>query len=254
MVTHPMPRRQDKLGQAVRNALQFMRDSGYEIKGRIEASADPKLPFMGYSTQRQGHHVIVVSGAALKSGPIEGLLIHEMCHIYRTESGHLSHSNQLLNRVGMRVIHENELDKDYQIRIIQQAVNHVQDLYADDLAFRVFRKGGAFTPEQAHAFFLEWINDMPIEEKSSKDRWLNVGTMLNNCFAVSNLARHRIPDINDLVEKAVQRFLSRVDGRMRSEFTYFRNFMTNLSEDVTREQFEKDLTEYLTRITLLAKQ
>jgi hypothetical protein len=249
-----MPRQHDKLGQAVRNALQAMRDSGYEIKGRIEASVDSKLPFMGYSTQRQGHHVIVVSGAALKSGPIEGLLIHEMCHIYRTESRHLSHNNQLLNRVGMHVIHENELDKDYQIRIIQQAVNHVQDLYADDLAFQVFRKGGAFTPEQAHSFFLDWINDTPVEEKSSKDRWQNVGTMLNNCFAVSNLARHKIPDIDNQAENAVQRFLSKVDGRMRSEFAYFRSFMINLTEDVTREQFEKALTEYLTRITRLAIQ
>jgi len=249
-----MPRQQDKLGQAVRNALQAMRDSGYEIKGRIEASVDSKLPFMGYSTQRQGHHIIVVAGAALKSGPIEGLLIHEMCHIYRTEVGHISHNNQLLNRVGTHIIHENELDKDYQIRIIQQAVNHVQDLYADDLAFQVFRKGGAFTPEQAHSFFLDWINDTPVEEKSSKDRWQNVGTMLNNCFAVSNLARHKIPDIDNQAENAVQKFLTKVDRRMRSEFVYFRNFMTNLTENATREQFEIDLTEYLTKMTLLAKQ
>jgi hypothetical protein len=231
-----------------------MRDSGYEIKGRIEASADSKLPFMGYSTQRLGHHIIVVSGAALKSGPIEGLLIHEMCHIYRTESGHLSHSTQLLNRVGTRVIHENELDKDYQIRIIQQAVNHVQDLYADDLAFQVFRKGGVFTPEQAHSFFLEWINDTPLEEKGSKDRWQNVGIVLNNCFAVSNLARHKIPDIDNQVENAVQRFLSKANVRLRSEFAHFRDFMINLTEDVMRGQFEKDLTEYLTRIIRLTKQ
>ena len=249
-----MPRQHDKLGQAVRNALQFMRDSGYEIKGKIEVSVDSKLPFMGYSTQRKEGHIIVVAGAALKSGPIEGLLIHEMCHIYRTESGHLSHNTQLLNRVGTHVIHENELDKDYQIKIIQQAVNHVQDLYADDLAFQVFRKGGAFTPEQAHSFFLEWMSETPLEEKSSKDRWQNVGIVLNNCFAVSNLARHKIPDIGNQAENAVQRFLSKVDGRMRSEFAYFRNFMTNLTEDITREQLEKALTEYLTRITRLTKQ
>jgi len=249
-----MPRRQDELKQAVQSALQAMRDSGYEIKGKIEVSVDSKLPFMGYSTQRQEGHIIVVAGVALNSGPIEGLLVHEMCHIYRTEAGHLSHNTQLLNRVGTRVIHENELDKDYQIRIIQQAVNHVQDLYADDLAFQVFRRGGAFTPEQAHSFFLDWINDTPIKEKSSKDRWQNVGIMLNNCFAVSNLARHKIPDIDGQVENAVQRFLSRIDGRMRSEFAYFRGFMTNLNEDITQDQFEKDLAEYLTRIALLNKQ
>jgi len=246
-----MPQEQRDLRQSVQMALQSMRDSGYEIHGKIEVSVDSNLPFMGYSTQRHDGHVIVVSGAALKSGLIEGLLIHEMCHIYRTETGHPSHDHQLLNRVGQHVIQENELDKDYQIRIIQQAVNHVQDLYADDLAFQVFRKGGAFTPEQAHTFFLEWINDAPVEEKGIKDRWQNIGTMLNNCFAISNLARHKIPDIDNPAENAVQRFLSKVDQRMRSEFPYFRNFMTNLAEDVTQEQLEKDLTEYLTRISRL---
>ncbi len=230
-----------------------MRDSGYEIKGKIEVSVDSKLPFMGYSTQRQGHHIIVVSGAALKSGPIEGLLVHEMCHIYRTETGHISHNTQLLNRVGKHVIHENELDKNCQIKIIQQAVNHVQDLYADDLAFQVFRKGGSFTPGQAHSFFLDWTNDAPIEEKGSKDRWQNVGIMLNNCFAVSNLARHKIPDIDNQVENTVQRFLSNADRQMRSEFAYFRGFMTSLREDIALEQFEKGLTEYLTRITRLVE-
>ena len=231
-----------------------MRDSGFEIKGKIDVSIDPKLPFMGYSTQRAGGNIIVVAGRAVESGLIEGLLIHEMCHIYRTETGHPSHDHQLLNRVGTHVIHENELDKHYQIRIIQQAVNHVQDLYADNLAFQVFKKGGAFTPEQAHGFFLDWINDTPLKERSSRDRWQNVGTMLNNCFAISNLARHKIPDIDNQAEGAVQRFLSKVDGKLRSEFAYFRNFMTNLKEDITPEQFEKDLTEYLIRIARLSKQ
>jgi hypothetical protein len=78
--------------------------------------------------------------------------------------------------------------------------------------------------------------------------------MLNNCFAISNLVRHKILDIGNQAENAVQRFLSRVSEGMRSEFAYFRNLMTNLKEDVTREQFEKDLTEYLTRITSLTKQ
>lgn len=243
----------DELRQAVRKTLQHMSDSGFEIKGKVEVSVDSKLPFMGYSTQRREGHIIVVAGAALKSGLIEGLLIHEMCHIYRTEANHPSHDHQLLNHVGTRVIDENELNKDYQIRIIQRAVNNIQDLYADDLAFKVFKRGGAFTPEQAHSFFLEWINDTPVEERSSRDRWQNVGIMLNNCFAISNLARHRILDIDNQAEYAVQRFLSKANERMRSEFTYFRNFMTNLTEEVTGEQFEKDLTEYLTTIIRVAK-
>jgi len=238
---------------ATSKALKMMRDSGFGITGKVKVVVDPDLPFMGYSTQRAGGNIIVVAGRAVESGAIEGLLIHEMCHVYRTETDHPSHNHQLLNRVGTHVIHENELNRDYQVKTIQQAVNHIQDLYADDLAFQVFNKGGAFTPEQAHGFFLDWINDTPLEEKTSKDRWQNVGTMLNNCFAISNLARHKIPDIGDQVENAVQRFLSKVDERMRSEYIYFRNFMASLAEDVRREQFEKDLSEYLTRIVQLTR-
>jgi hypothetical protein len=245
----------DKSGvkSAASKALKMMRDSGFSITGKVKVTVDPDLPFMGYSTQRAGGNIVVVAGRAVESGLIEGLLIHELCHVYRTETGHPSHDHQLLNHVGTRVIHENELNKDYQVKIIQQAVNNVQDLYADDLSFQVFKKWGAFTPEQAHGFFLDWINDTPLEEKSSRDRWQNVGTMLNNCFAISNLTRHKIPDIEDQAEIAVQRFLSKVDDRMRSEFIYFRNFMVSLAEDVTRQQFEKDLSEYLTRVVQLTE-
>lgn len=242
------------LEKAARNALKMMRDSGFELSGKIEFVVDPDLPFMGYSTRRSGKDVIVVAGMAVKSGPIEGLLIHEMCHIYITNENHPSHNVKLLNQVGLHVIHQNQLTKDYQVKLVQQAVNHVQDLYADDISFKVFEKSKAFTPEQAFNFFLDWIQDSPSEEKSDEEKWQNIGTMLNNCFAISNLIRHKIPDIDNQAENAVQRFLSKVNGRMRSESSYFRNFMTNLTERVTRDQFEKDLTEYLTRIVQLSKQ
>jgi hypothetical protein len=237
---------------AARNALRMMRDAGFQITDKITVQVDPDLPFMGYSTQRASGHVIVVAGRAVESGPLEGLIIHEMCHIYRTETKHPSHNIKLLNNVGHIVIHVNDLAKGYQQQLIQQAVNHIQDLYADDISFKVFKKGNAFTDEQASNFFLDWINDAPIPEKTTKDRWLNVGTMLNNCFALSNLKRHNIPDIDQQAQKKVQEFLSQTDEAMQREFTYFAEYMINLKEDVTDKQFEKDLTEYLDRIIKLA--
>jgi hypothetical protein len=77
--------------------------------------------------------------------------------------------------------------------------------------------------------------------------------MLNNCFAVSNLTRHNIKDIDNQAENKVQKFLSRVNASTKKEFAYFRNFMTNLKESPTETEFKKDLTEYLTRIAELAK-
>jgi len=243
----------DVIKKAASNALQMMKDSGFEISDMLEVLVDPELPFMGYSTQRSGRNVIVVSGMALKSGSVEGLLVHEMSHIYRTSTNHPSHNSELLNRVGYHLIHRHQLSSDYQIKTVQQAVNHIQDLYADDISFQVFNKTKTFTAEQALAFFLDWIQDKPISGESKKTRWLNVGIMLNNCFAISNLARHSIKDVNNQAENKVQKFLSQIDDSMRNEFAYFRNFMTNLKENPTEEEFEEDLTEYLTRIIKLVK-
>jgi len=244
----------DIVKNAMRNALRMMRDSGFEISNKLEVMIDPELPFMGYATKRKsGGHVIVVSGMALKSGLVEGLLIHEMCHVYRTDNNHPSHNTELLNSVGHAVIHKYQLTEDYQIKLVQQAINHIQDLYADDISFKVFEKSKAFTQDQAFDFFLDWINESPITSKTSKAKWLNVGMMLNNCFAVINLTRHNIKDIDNQAENKVQKFLSQVNASTKKEFAYFRNFMTNLKESPTETEFKKDLTEYLTRIAELAK-
>lgn len=244
---------QEDIETAARIALKMMQDSGFGISGSVEVTVDPDLPFMGYSTQRKGGNVIVVAGRAVETGMIEGLLIHELCHIYRTEKKHPSHNSKLLDRVGLHLIREYELTEDYQIQLVQQAVNHIQDLYADDLAFRVFQKSSVFSTEQAFEFFLDWISDSPTDSKRSKVRWLNVQTMLNNCFAISNLTRHDIPDINGQAEDKTRTFLSKTDAAMQREFSWFRNFMTNLKDDPSEDQFEKDLTEYLTRAIKLAK-
>jgi len=238
---------------AVNRALEAMRNSGFEISEKLEVVLDPELPFMGYATKKSGKNVIVVSSSAIKSGPVEGLLIHEMCHIYRTDQNHPSHNSELLDGIGQAIIHGNHLTEDYQIRTIQQAVNHIQDLYADDIAFKVFEKSRAFTPEQAFEFFLDWINDVAITPKTKRDKWFNIGIMLNNCFAISNLTRHKIKDIDNRAENKVQKFLSQVNASMKKEFRYFRNLMANLKEDPNETQFKKDLAEYLTRTIELAK-
>jgi hypothetical protein len=41
---------------------------------------------------------------------------------------------------------------------------------------------------------------------------------------------------------------------MGEEFGYFKDFMTHLEENITETEFEKELTDYLTRITELPNQ
>ena len=77
--------------------------------------------------------------------------------------------------------------------------------------------------------------------------------MLNNCFAFSNLARHKIKDIDKKARKAAERFPPQTDADMKEAYSYFKDFMTNLKEDVSEQQFEKDLAEYLNQIVKLAQ-
>ncbi|MGB9659787.1 MAG: DUF5781 family protein [Nitrososphaerales archaeon] len=177
---------------ATLKALKMMKDSGFEISDNLEVAIDPNLPFMGYSTRRSKGHFIVVSGMALRSGLVEGLLIHEMSHIYRTDTNHPSHDHGLIESVVQDVINKNWIIEDCQLNVIHQAVNHIQDLYADDIAFKVFNKSGLLSAEQIIDFFFSWIKDESISPKDMEERWMNVGIMLNNRFAISNMTRHKI--------------------------------------------------------------
>jgi hypothetical protein len=248
-----VPSERHAIEKATYSALKMMKDAGFKVSNKLKVVVDPKLPFMGYSTKRNGGGVIVISGMALKSGMIEGLLVHEMSHIYRINTNHPSHNHELLDRIGRFIINRNHLTKAYQIKIIQQAVNNIQDLYADDVAFRVFSRSGIFPPDQVFKFFLEWINDKPVRLRSARSVWLNIGIMLDNCFALSNMIRHNVPDVNNQAENKALRFLSRTDERMRKEFTYFKDFTTNLKENITEKEFERNLTDYLAKIIDLAE-
>ena len=242
----------DVLAEATRHALKLMKEAGFEIPHDVKVSIDPELPFMGYSTKMGGKGVIVVSGKAVKSGMVEGLLIHEMCHIYRTDTHHPSHNHKLLDRVGFSVLRERHLREGYKIKVIQEAINHVQDLYADDVSFQVFSKSGIFPFAQVLSFFLSWIEEEPVKSGNAKTSWLNVGTMLSNCFVLSNMERHRVTGVDDLAEKKAKKFLSRSHKRMSEEFLHIRDYMVNLRENPTENEFEEGLSDYLRRVIRLA--
>jgi hypothetical protein len=238
--------------EAANEALRMMKNAGFEIPGKLDVLVDTKLPFMGYSTKRGGTNIVVVAGEALKSGMIEGLLVHEMSHVYMINMHHPSHNRRLLDKVGKQIDRKYHLVQSYEITVIQEVVNHVQDLYADDIAFQVFRHA-TFPTNQVFDFFLDWINEKPVASKNEESVWMNIQTMLNNCFVVSDLARHKVPDLNGRAEAKIMEFLTHTNDRMKREFSYFRDFMINLKEDPSEAEFEDALTAYLQRIIVCAR-
>jgi len=230
-----------------------MRYSGFRISSKLEVHVDPELSFMGYSTQKKEGHVIIVSRAALKTGLLEVLLIHEMSHIYRSDAQHPSHNSRLLSHIIHDVGSHQPLTESYQFEAIQNAINHVQDIYADDIVFQVLDKTRIIGREKMQEFFLTWVNEEQVPPCDMRDRWQNVDILLTNCFAVSNLQRHNVEDSEAKLERRIQNYLSKIDDVIKGHFAYFRGYMTGLEREVSEERFRKDLSIYLERIIEAAR-
>ncbi|HEX9239820.1 MAG TPA: hypothetical protein VF910_04120, partial [Candidatus Bathyarchaeia archaeon] len=87
---------EEAVRKARQAAIEMMRKAGYDIGIKVKVVVDPNLPFMGYTMPQGGNFTIVVSGGAVGSGLLEGLLIHEMSHVYRIQTNHPSHNGQIL--------------------------------------------------------------------------------------------------------------------------------------------------------------
>jgi hypothetical protein len=75
------------------------------------------------------------------------------------------------------------------LRVLADAFNHVQDIYADDLAFLTGLN------DRAHEFFLAWIEGN--SRTRSKDRWTNVDRIVSNGFCLGSLPPHGLLEVAD---------------------------------------------------------
>lgn len=229
-----------KLEELKNQALALMDKAGYGIVKEVQIELDPDLPYMGYTTQREGKTVVVVSGNAVASGMVLNLLIHELGHVYRTQAGHPSHNNTFLTPI-LSWMMRGKVYEDYQEKIVHSIINHIQDIYADDISFSIFDKNFS---DNLSEFFLSWVHD-PADKKMEERAWMNADYLLSAAFAQANLERHKIDDKDGKVEKAVHNFLSKIDKRQAEKYAFFKEFLVHLPEDVTEKEFESFLIKYL---------
>src|SRR6267378_4158985 len=153
--------------KAFLNASQMMKESGFGLKSDVKVAIDPKLPFMGYSMPLGRGYRIVVSGGSVGSGMLEGLIVHELSHIYRMENNHVSHDAEVIQQAIER-IDAKLLADDYRQKIVHDLLNDIQDLYADDISMKVIKKGEILEPGQINSFLQDWVKDEPVESGNSE--------------------------------------------------------------------------------------
>src|SRR5213080_5374378 len=163
--------------KARQTAIEMMRKAGYDIGNKVKVVVDPKLPFMGYTMPQGGDFTIVVSGGAVGSGLLEGLLVHEMSHVYRIQTNHSSHNGQILEQA-IGNLGKKTVLRDYQQKIAHDLLNDIQDLYADDISFKVLRNTPIMTSDQMTRFLQDWVKDEPAKSRDAViDGWTNASIL-----------------------------------------------------------------------------
>src|ERR1700758_1419698 len=213
---------QEIVRKARQTAMELMKKAGYDIGTKVKVVVDPQLPFMGYTMPQGGSFTIVVSGGAIGSGLLEGLLVHEMSHVYRIQTNHPSHNGEILEEAIDNVGRKVAL-RDYQQKIIHDLLNDIQDLYADDISFKVLRKTPIFESDQMTRFLQDWVKDEPAKTRDTvMDSWVNTSTMTHNARAIAQMERHHIEDTGARAAKANQALLDRIGPEIGRESDYFR--------------------------------
>jgi len=232
----------NELDELLNKALTILYRKGFPINEKIEISVDSKLPFMGYTTKISGQTKIIISHWAQKSDMLMGLIIHELSHVYRTQTLHPSHNFDLLNRVLTAVFRDLPITPQHE-QILHKLLNHLQDIYADDISFKAYI-GKSLPQNYLVDFFLDWVRVPDPNKQSGLESWDNAEAILSTAFATANASRH-IKSGGVLKKPKIIDFLHHLSPEQIIFFNYFHHFMVDLPDPVSDSDFTHLLTEYL---------
>lgn len=240
--TRPTREELELVSKAREKSMRMMHDAGYDMGKDVDVVIDPKLPFMGYTVPQRGRFKIVVSGMSLQSGLLEGLLVHEMSHVYRIRTRHPSHNGPIMQEA----VDKLGKKEPYQEKILFDLLNDIQDLYADDISFQVIRKNGIIDDAQATDFLQSWVKEEPAKTGDARqDNWMNASIMEHNARAVAQMQRHGIKDIDNRARLANQKFLAQIPAKMAKHYEYFEKLFAGLRQDLTIENYRVLLADLL---------
>src|SRR5207249_2019906 len=78
--------------------------------------------------------------------------------------------------------------RDYQQKIVHDLLNDIQDLYADDISFKVLRNSPIMASDQMTRFLQDWVKDEPAKTRDpAMDGWVNASIMAHNARALAQM-------------------------------------------------------------------
>jgi hypothetical protein len=239
------PGRTDRSLQSTLNwALERMKEKGYIIKSRVSLAVDPNLSIMGYAKKEGEAQKIVISEWALDSEMLGGLVLHELAHIYFTESGSPSHDTAILEEA-LEEFRKREGLREREAAQLVDAFNHLQNIIVDDIVFDVMQEKER---EMAKKFFAEWVSARP-----SGDPVLDASLLCRNAFAIASLRRRGLFDEDSEMASMNRNFLSVMGRHAVDEFEWLVNFLEKGSADCSEEEFRRMLVELFDRMLSLMR-
>ncbi|HXW94128.1 MAG TPA: DUF5781 family protein [Nitrososphaerales archaeon] len=225
-------------------ALQRMKQKGYEVKSKVSLNVEPSLAIMGYARKEGEVHRIMISGWALDSEMLGGLVLHELSHVYFAERDASSHDSAALEEV---LEHMKERDglRGKETEFLIDAFNHLQNVLVDDIVFEVMEEK---EKEMTKKFFAEWMTDKP-----SGDPVTDAALLSRNAFAVASLKRRNLFEKDSEMYYRNQSLLSALGPLSEQEFEWMEGFLEGAKSEWDRERFRVELENYFDRLISLMR-
>jgi hypothetical protein len=217
-------------------ALDRMTKEGYPIKSKVRLLVDPHLSIMGYAKEVDGAQHVVISSWALRSEMLDGLILHELAHIYHTERGSPSHRSKNTTALISEFAHREGLSG-RETGYLVEAFSHLQNILVDDIVFAAMSEA---EKRQARAFFAGWVTD-----EASGYPLADSAGLVRNAFATASLKRHDL--FNEGGEMAAKslRFTKALGPEAHAKFAALEAFLVGADSGWKQEDFDMNLTTYL---------